>query len=342
MRGRSLLWRIYPGFLIITVLALIAIDVYAANSLKGIFVEIILEGMLIAALVAAMTLVTSRRIVKPLEEIRTGADKFRQGDFSYRLKVTGSDEVKELAKTMNQMAQDLKERLAKLKRIEDIQREFVANVSHELKTPIASIQGFAETLRDGADRDPEKSKPFLEIIAAHSRRISTIIEDLLSLSRIDDEKKIELEQRNLKEVLNSAISLASAMAAEKNIGIELNCDGEISASINATLFEQALLNLIDNAIKHSEIFGRVVVECRPSGEKIEISVKDFGCGIPPEHIGRIFERFYRVDKVKSRKQGGTGLGLSIAKHIVELHHGTIRVESKSGAGSTFTVRLPRA
>lgn len=305
------------------------------------FVRIMLEGIFIAALVAAMIFLISRRVIKPLDEIRLGAEKFRRGDLSYRMRIKGSDEVKALAETMNQMAGEIKERIERQKKLEDLSREFAANVSHELKTPIASIQGFAETLNDGALDDPEKAKPFLGIIAAHAKRISHVIEDLLSLSRIEeDESKVQMDIQSVREALEAAAATCKNKADENNIRIELNCGDEIRACINAALIEQAVLNLIDNAIKHSEKGGRVVVEGKLSGNNVQISVKDFGCGISPEHLDKIFERFYRVDKGRSRKQGGTGLGLAIAKHIAEIHRGNIRVESKPGSGSAFTIELP--
>ncbi len=311
--------------------------------MSSLYAGIALEAVLLAILVAAMLLVISRKIIKPLEKIRIGARKFLEGDLSYRLRVHGSDEVKALATTMNQMAAELQERIERLKQMENTRREFVANVSHELKTPITSIKGFAETLRDGALDDPSRAKQFLEIIASHAERISNIIEDLLHLSRIEqvhEVQQIPLERSAIREMLESAILMCETKASEKKITLELSCDAGLTALINPALLEQAVVNLIDNAIKYSAEGGKVFIEAKDDASGMRISVRDSGVGIPQEHLSRIFERFYRVDKGRSRKLGGTGLGLAIVKHIVAVHNGHVSVESTVGQGSKFTIRLP--
>ncbi|MFA4874036.1 MAG: ATP-binding protein [bacterium] len=316
-----------------------------AGMLRSLYTGIALEDLFLAAIVAWMLLFISRRIVRPIEEIRAGARKFLEGDLSYRLRVKGSDEVKALASTMNQMAAELQERIDRLKQLENTRREFVANVSHELKTPVTSIRGFAETLRDGALDDPARAKRFLNIIASHAERISAIIEDLLYLSRIEQVQELEqvkLERGSILEVLESAISLCEGKATEKKIDLELSCDEGLFAMINAALFEQAVINLVDNAIKYSALRSSVRIEAALEGKELRIVVRDKGCGIPQEHLSRIFERFYRVDKGRSREHGGTGLGLAIVKHIVALHSGRVSVESAMGSGSAFTIRFPSA
>lgn len=233
--------------------------------------------------------------------------------------------------------------ITRLKLLEKIRRDFVANVSHELKTPITSIKGFVETLRDGAIGSPEDRMRFLEIIARHTDRLNAIIDDLLSLSRIEEEtekEQIALEEGRIKEVLRSAILICAQKAAEKQIEVELACDDELVARINMPLLEQAVVNLIDNAIKYSAEGGRIQVEAKRIAGEVVIRVQDQGCGIPREHLSRIFERFYRVDKARSRKLGGTGLGLAIVKHIVQAHSGRILVESAPNKGSTFSICLP--
>lgn len=312
------------------------------GALGHLHAQILLEVILVAVLVAALILAFSKRVMKPLEEIRRGAKKFLEGDLTYKLRVKGSNEVMELAETMNQMANELQEKIERSKKMEDMRREFVANVSHELKTPITSIKGFAETLKDGALSDPEKAQQFLNIIAAHAGRIGTIIEDLLNLSRIEKEsedKQIFMEMGRIKEVINNAVSMCEGKAHDKNIQIHKSCGDEIAAKINPALLEQAISNLIDNAIKYSESGSSINVAASISGNAVRIMVKDLGCGIPPEHLPRIFERFYRVDKGRSRKLGGTGLGLAIVKHIVQVHGGSVDVESKVGEGSVFTIVL---
>ena len=233
-----------------------------------------------------------------------------------------------------------------LQRLENVRRDFVANVSHELKTPIASIKGFVETLLDGAAEDPTDSRRFLEIIARQADRLESIIEDLLALSRIEQTEgagNLPLERVPLAAVLAEAVADCRPRAADREVHLESECDDELVADVNAALIEQAVINLVDNAIKSSEP-GRVVRISAaadvavPGG--VTIAVHDQGCGIAAEHLPRLFERFYRVDKARSRKAGGTGLGLSIVKHIVQAHGGTVAVESEPGVGSTFTIRLP--
>ncbi len=237
--------------------------------------------------------------------------------------------------------------VTRIRRLEDLRRDFVANVSHELKTPVTSIKGFVETLLDGAMEVREDSQRFLTIIAKQADRLHAIIEDLLSLSRIeqsesDDAKnRIKLEKQPILPVLNSSIECCKHKAEEKGIVINAFCDDTIQAEINPHLFEQALVNLIDNAIKYSDHNSEVQIETIQTKTEIIIHVQDLGCGIDPSHLRRIFERFYRVDKARSRKMGGTGLGLAIVKHIIHAHQGYVTVESIPSEGSTFSIHLPR-
>jgi two-component system phosphate regulon sensor histidine kinase PhoR len=233
--------------------------------------------------------------------------------------------------------------VTRLRRLETLRRDFVANVSHELKTPITAIKGFVETLLDGAVADPDDAQRFLQIITRQADRLNAIIDDLLDLSRIEQEAEkggIPLARGALRPVLEAAVQACSMSAREKPLQIVLHCSGELAAQINAPLLEQAIVNLLTNAIKYSEPAGRVVVDAAQFGDKVMVKVQDWGCGISPEHLPRLFERFYRVDKARSRKQGGTGLGLAIVKHIVQSHGGEVVVHSTPGQGSTFTLILP--
>ncbi|MGA1874270.1 MAG: two-component system histidine kinase PnpS [bacterium] len=233
--------------------------------------------------------------------------------------------------------------VTRLKNLENIRRDFVANVSHELKTPITSITGFVETLRDGAIEDKENAGRFLEIIARQADRLNAIIDDLLSLSRIEQEggtEQITFEVGCIRQVVESAILVCSDKAQARRVKIDLSCDDGLSVSMNPALLEQAVINLIDNAIKYSDAESTVRVEAVRAGRDAVITIRDQGCGIPKEHLSRIFERFYRVDKARSRKLGGTGLGLAIVKHIVQTHGGRISVESAPRQGSAFSMYLP--
>lgn len=233
--------------------------------------------------------------------------------------------------------------VTKLRRLESIRRDFVANVSHELKTPITSIEGFSETLLDGALDEPEDARRFVEIINKQASRLHAIVEDLLALSRVEQgakQEEISLRRQPVLDVLQAAIQSCNPKAAAEEASVSLVCEQGIVAEINPALLEQAVINLLDNAIKYSGKGSliRVVAEKQPG--EVLIRVCDNGVGIAKQDVGRIFERFYRVDKARSAKLGGTGLGLSIVKHIVAAHHGNVTVESSPGKGSTFTLHLP--
>lgn len=233
--------------------------------------------------------------------------------------------------------------MTRMRRLENIRRDFVANVSHELRTPVTSIQGFVEALLEGAMKEPQLADRYLKIIAKHADRLNAIIADLLSLSRLEEDsesRRISFEKMPLRPVLQAAMELSIVQAAKKKIGLELSCQEDIKAKINAALLEQAMLNLIDNAIKYSELGGFVWIAAQQDDAEVTIVVKDKGCGIEKAHLGRIFERFYVVDKGRSRKLGGTGLGLAIVKHIAQVHGGSVTVETSPGVGSTFTIHLP--
>jgi two-component system phosphate regulon sensor histidine kinase PhoR len=233
--------------------------------------------------------------------------------------------------------------VTRLKKLETLRRDFVANVSHELKTPITSIQGFVETLREGALDDPENARQFLGIIARQGERLNRIVEDLLSLSRLEqfsDTDSILLSWERMSEVLAGAVLCCDQKARELGVTIDVICPEDLVARANGPLLEQAVVNLLDNAIKHSPSGGKVLLRAFERDSLLVVEVEDFGSGIPQDHLDRIFERFYRVDKARSRRAGGTGLGLAIVKHIVQSHNGTVEVASTEGKGSCFTIRIP--
>jgi len=428
------------------------------GELRSIQTKIVLGGLLIAVLAAWISLLISRRISRPIEEMKIGADHFAAGDLTHRLTAPDSEELAGLAEALNQMAAQLDRRIktivsqrneletvlasmlegviaidneeriinmntaaagffdcqptecpgrdlqevirnsalqnfvresistkvskeddinlyhngektlhlqssplldankehigtlvvfndvTHLRRLENMRRDFVANVSHEIKTPLTAIKGFVETLHRGSVDDPEEARRFLGIIQKHADRLSSIVEDLLSLSRIEQEdegKTIKLEEGYVKDVFQSAIQICRSKAEEKNITIRPVCKGNISAKFDTTLLEQAVVNLLDNAIKYSEPKSTILIKAQQENSAIRISVEDQGIGIAQKHLPRLFERFYRVDKARSRNLGGTGLGLAIVKHIAQAHGGHITVESTLGVGSVFTIHLPQ-
>lgn len=232
--------------------------------------------------------------------------------------------------------------LTKLKELERTRAEFVANVSHELKTPLTSIIGFVETLKEGAIEDPENRLKFLGIIDEHSQKLRALIEDLLSLSKLESSKdRLKTEPVDLEKVFNKIEGLLRRNLEQKGIRVEIELETRpFLVHAEPLLIEQALTNLFDNAIKYNKPGGTISVQVRRSPKGATIRVKDTGVGIPARDIPRIFERFYRVEKSRSRESGGTGLGLSIVKHIIERHSGTIEVSSSEDKGTTFTVTLP--
>lgn len=228
--------------------------------------------------------------------------------------------------------------------LEKMRQDFVANVSHELRTPITSIKGFVETLLDGAYTEADTCMRFLGIVRKQVDHLDAIITDLLTLSRIEHYdgslEGVPLENENILNVLNSVRELCGSKAQAKSIKLVLDCDPLIEHSISAHLFEQAIVNLVDNAIRFSKEGAEVIISASQDSESLVVEVKDFGAGIERYHLDRLFERFYRVDRGRNSNKGGTGLGLAIVKHVALVHGGTVNVDSVIGQGSCFRITIP--
>ncbi|MEI6562987.1 MAG: ATP-binding protein [bacterium] len=427
------------------------------ETIRTLYRDIALGGLVVAGVFAVLALAISRRITRPLEYMRQVSEQFAQGELAARIPVPDTDEMASLARTMNQMAAQLHERvrtvalqhneqravlanmvegvlavdvaehilhinpaacrllglkpdegrgrhileivrnidlqeflvetlsaagptereivlrgdaelviqlhgavlknadganigalvvmndITRMKRLESMRRDFVANVSHELKTPITTLKGCVETLSEGAVHNPEESRHFLEMMGRHVHRLEAMVEDLLVLSRLEYESErgdIVLEPGAIQDVLARAVQAFAKRAEARGILLVMDCPDSLRALINAPLLEQAVGNLLDNAIKYSSEETRINVTAVQADTCIEIRVADQGPGIEKKHWGRIFERFYRVDQARSRAMGGTGLGLAIVKHIAIAHHGSVSLESVPGQGSTFMLRVP--
>lgn len=234
--------------------------------------------------------------------------------------------------------------VTRIRYLERVRRDFTANVSHELRTPLTLIHGFVETLLDGALDDRDSAARFLQIIREQTERLDALMDDILSLARLEreDQEPVPLEPLLVHEVLSESLDLCRVRAEERQMVLELNADPELVVFANRRLLEQAVVNLIDNAVKYSDSGKTIRVRAERRGRWAEIAVADEGWGIESRHLPRIFERFYRVDPGRSRELGGTGLGLSIVKHIMQVHHGEVDVESTLGKGSVFRLRLPVA
>jgi two-component system phosphate regulon sensor histidine kinase PhoR len=424
-------------------------------TLREVYKNIIIAGIIIAIFAILLSIVVSRHISNPILELEKGAANFAKGDFSRKLAVADIDEIGELAGSMNYMADELNRRMreileqrnrqnailssmmegviavdaegrligmnrsaaallkapdacegrffqevvrnaalqnfidavlsekqtvekelsffdseqhhlyvrgtvlndpeggcigallvmndiTRLKKLENLRSEFVANVSHEIKTPLTAIKASVETLLD-TDAGKEETAQLLKIIGRHTERLTSIVDDILSLSKLENEKQRdagEFSETLLENVIEAALADCREKAEQKQISFVVNCNKSIVGVMNSSLIEQALVNLIDNAIKYSEPGSSVEIGSSRENGKIMLSVQDHGCGISEKHLSRVFERFYRVDKARSRKLGGTGLGLSIVKHIANVHGGKVEVESAVGKGSKFTIILP--
>ncbi len=437
----------------------ISIPVTAVDTVtKAIRRRIMIGGVLAAILSSLLCLYVSRRIVRPIEEMRKGADKFAKGALGHRLFQPRTLELAGLADAMNQMAKELEERMktvisqrneyeavlssmiegviaidenehvisvnrsaarildvdpiaikgrsiqevirnrdlhefvtetlsrgshiegdfiihggkdriinihsiplydpgenrigmlavlndvTKIRHLEEVRQDFVANVSHEIKTPLTTIKGFVETIINNFDEDREETQRFLSITLKHVDRLNAIICDLLILSEIeqkDEKKEINLSQIKIGNVIETAIQVITSKAMEKSIQIDLSCNTDAMLNIDVPLIEQALVNLLDNAIKYSPENSHIRVQTDLTESDVHICISDEGMGIPKEHLPRLFERFYRVDKARSRNLGGTGLGLAIVKHIILAHSGRVSVDSTPGMGSAFSIYLPK-
>lgn len=270
------------------------------------------------------------RIESEIEHFR-GSEHFLQVHGSV-ISGTGEDETR-IVLVLNDVS--------RLKELERVRRDFVANVSHELKTPITAVKGYVETLLEG-DYEAATSKSFLNIVLHHVDRLSAIVEDLLTISRLEKGSAPPPERTlcDVGEMVRSVAAMFEQRAQENGIKLSVESPQDETIEANRVLLEQAVANLVDNALKYSDEDGAVTISVESGDDAVSISVRDQGAGIPEEHLERIFERFYRVDKGRSRELGGTGLGLSIVKHIATSHGGCVTVESEEGGGSTFSIVLP--
>jgi signal transduction histidine kinase len=314
------------------------------SQLRTIYGVVLLGGLIAVAIAIMIGYFISKSITNPITQMTEIAEHISKGDFSKKISVKSKDELGILAKSLNRMANELQSKIETLNKLNTVRKDFVANVSHELKTPLTSIKGFIETLEDGALFDKENAKKFILIIKKHTERISKIIDDLLSLSELELGKdRINKEEFNLKTSLDEILQGFTHLVALKKHILNVDAKGDdFKIKADKYKIEQVLVNLIDNAIKYTKDGGVIKICILEEKDYITIEIEDNGAGIPKEHLDRIFERFYRVDKARSRQLGGTGLGLSIVKHIVSLHEGKIDIESEVNKGTKIRIALPIA
>lgn len=283
-----------------------------------------------------------RRLKKIFSVIEKRINKFSSGDSLDDGALKLSYSFHEIEAALNQMTENYKNDIAKMKRLERIRTEFLGNVSHELRTPIFTIQGFLETLLNGALEDPKVNRKFLEKAAAHTENLNHLLNDLIDISMIESgEMRLSFRYFNLLDFLTEVIKEFDPVILEKNLNIEIvQFNKKLEVFGDKPKLRQVLVNLIQNAIKYSNSEKIELIVEEEKSHAIVI-VKDYGLGIPEKDVERIFERFYRVDKTRSKDVAGTGLGLAIVKHIVEAHQSKIEVKSKVDVGSEFSFRLKK-
>lgn len=293
---------------------------------------------------------------RPIEDIITNKSMLEKIDYLISFKDKKSILIEEDNKYFNIKVDTIKmakknniiiglliniEDITQKKNLEKIRSDFVANVTHELKTPLTSISGFVETLKGNEEIDFDTRNRFLGIIDSETTRLKRLIDDILMLSFIESDDKIKTKEIvNLSSIIDEVLCLVSEKIKNKNINIKKDCL-DLSININRDYLKQIILNLIDNAIKYNIDNGSIYIYVKDDKQFLDIKIEDSGIGIAKEDINRVFERFYRVDKARSKKIGGTGLGLAIVKHIVLLVGGSIKVDSKLGKGTQFNIRLPK-
>lgn len=303
--------------------------------------KIMYASIFVLVIVTGVTFFVSRRLARPVKEMAAIAEEIRAGDLNRRIPMRSADEFGELAESLNGMVDKLNEDITKLKKLERVRSEFLGNVSHELRTPIFAMQGMLETLLHGALDDKEVSRDFVQRVLANTQRLNSLLGDLIEISRIQSgEMKMSFRYFDLQDFLQTTVAELLPTARQKNLALELGAiENELEVFGDKERLKQVMVNLIDNAMKYTPAGGRVEIMCRPKENMVEISVNDSGIGISEEHVSRIFERFYRVDRERSREAGGTGLGLAIVKHIVEAHGSNVELESEPGKGSRFSFLL---
>ncbi|TEU14307.1 MAG: sensor histidine kinase [Anaerolineales bacterium] len=317
----------------------------AVTFLGDLLVPLLFAGLVAFVISILLAYLIARSIAKPLQRITLATEEIARGDYDQQLNITSPDEVRRLATSFNVMTQEVKAS-------RQAQRDFVANVSHELKTPLTSIQGFSQAILDGTARDSEAQRHAAQIINDEAERMARLVNELLDLAKLDAGQIVMAQEPvAMDQLLRGCVEKLTPQAVQGGLELKLDMGALPFLSGDNDRLAQVFTNLIDNALKHTSQGERVIVAAREvmgpptrKGEKavsgIEVSVADTGSGIPPEDLSRIFERFYQVDKSRRRKGKGAGLGLAIAKEIVQAHGGQIKAESVVGVGTKFTVTLP--
>ena len=313
------------------------------QSLNTQIFTIIIDAVVIGfAISVAISLIVSATLLSPIKGMTKAAEAMADGDFSRKIRVESNDEIGILAETFNDMAAQIETMLEELKRAEILRREFVANVSHELRTPLTNIRSYAETISDDRTIPEETEEEFMRVIISESDRMTKIVQDLLELSRFDSGvSELSIEEFSLERSLRDVYAAIALEARKRDHEVNLELEWKLpNISGDRARIEQVLMNIIANALKYTPDGGRITIYSGTSGSDVWVRIEDTGVGIPQEDLARVFDRFYRVDKARSRESGGTGLGLSIAREIITKHGGDILIRSTPGVGTSVTVTLP--
>jgi len=312
-----------------------------AGRIFTIIIQVVLIGLVVAII---LSFFLAKAITSPIQNITKGALKLADGDFRRKIEVSSNDEIGTLTGTFNDMAEKLTEMLDQSEELEKSRREFIANVSHELKTPITAIYGAAETISENRANEDAKNR-FLNMILSESARMDSIVKDLLVVSRLDNNKMMwHFTEINIEKSVRNIYEMMRGEAEKKNHALILKPGKNIPViTADRERIERVLVNIVSNAIKYTPDGGKIEFSLSFDSENqnVKITVRDNGIGIPEEDLPYIFDRFYRVEKARSTEAGGTGLGLSIAKEIVNAHKGEITVDNAPGGGTVVTVILPR-
>lgn len=305
--------------------------------------KIMAGGGIALILIAIVSYLIASRLTYPIHKLSTVAEKIKAGQYDARFNVErGGDEIGELADLLNGMLDKIRDDLVRMKKLEHVRTQFLGNVSHELRTPIFSVQGYLETLMSNPDAEPKKQQKFIKKAYRQAVRLNNLLTDLIDISRIESgEMKMTFNSFDVHEWLQRMSNDMKEMALENAVEIKLNNQEDQGVKVlgDRDRLNQVLYNLVTNAVKYNVPNGKVELGYIVRERKVEIYVSDTGRGIEKEHLSRIFERFYRVDKERSREVGGTGLGLAIVKHITEAHDSKIVVDSEIDVGSRFSFQL---
>lgn len=319
---------------IIGVLLLVSPVQEMMQSLYQLQDQMILIFVIIAAMALLCSLVFSRVITNPIAGLMRGIQRMAKGDFSARVRVKGSGEMKQLALAFNSMSE-------KLETLDQSRNQFVSNASHELKTPLATMKIMLESLIYQPDMDKELRTEFMNDINSEIDRLSNVVSDLLTLVQMDSHNvKLTRENLSIAALVKENAHRLQPIADQKGQQIQLSLGDSCDIYADKSKLNQVIYNLMENAVKYTQAGGQIKVSLQRQGRDARLTVADNGPGIPKENLPHVFDRFYRVDKARSREKGGTGLGLSIVHQLVLLHGGTIRVESEEGKGASFIVELP--